>query len=159
MPKDKVELDSGFEIVNIEQRVTKPEILVPRTKTKTRSLLPELPPIVQPEPDNVISLTPSIKIDKRAQKVLAALFYDPTRDAPGEIPWSEFLHTFASINFGIEKQHGSAWVFTPPEESQRAIIFHEPHPSSKIPLRIARRHGRRLSRAYGWTKETFVLTE
>lgn len=43
--------------------------------------------------------------------------------------------------------------------TRSSIIFHEPHPSNKIPYVIARRHGRRLARAYGWSGETFVLAE
>lgn len=35
--------------------------------------------------------------------------------------------------------------------------FHEPHPRGKIPFTVARRHGRRLSRTYGWFGGMFVL--
>jgi hypothetical protein len=161
LPKNTVlpENDFAIGLVDIEQRVAKPEIPAPRIKIKTRSIQPELPPPIQPEPHNVPTPTPTIEITKRAQKVFAALFYDPIQDPPGEIPWSDFLYAFSSIDFGIEKQHGSGWVFTPPGEPQRTIIFHEPHPNTKIPVHIARRHGRRLSRAYGWTKDTLVLKE
>ena len=87
-------------------------------------------------------------------------FYSPFEDdkPPGEIPWSEFLSAMASVRFSIKKLDGSAWVFTPHIESdvfQQSIIFHEPHPSSKIPLRIARRFGRRLERTYGWSGGSF----
>ena len=101
---------------------------------------------------------PTIAVSKRAYKVFSALFYNPMKDPPpGEIPWSEFLHALSSIGFAVEKQYGSAWLFTPPDTHQRTIIFHEPHPSRNIPILIVRRHGRRLERAYNWTSETFVL--
>jgi hypothetical protein len=159
MPKNTVSPENDFAIVDIEQRFSRPEIPVPRTKIKTRSIQPELPPPIQPEPHSVPTLMPTVGISKRAQKAFSALFYDPTRDPPGEIPWSDFLYAFASIDFGIEKQHGLGWVFTPPREPQRTIIFHEPHPNTKIPVHIARRHERQLSQAYSWTKDTFVLKE
>ena len=90
--------------------------------------------------------------------MFSILFHNPANETPpGEVPWSEFLHAFSSAGFAVEKQYGSAWMFTPSAESgQRSIIFHEPHPSSKIPFHIARRHGRRLERVYGWTGKTFV---
>ena len=63
----------------------------------------------------------------------------------------------ASVGFEIEKLHGSAWQFTPTRlDVEASIQFHEPHPEGKIPFVVARRHGRRLYRTYGWTGETFV---
>jgi hypothetical protein len=59
--------------------------------------------------------------------------------------------------FAVEKQYGSAWMFTPPAtRGLRSIIFHEPHPTNKIPFYLARQYGRRLERVYGWSGETFV---
>ena len=105
-----------------------------------------------------VATAPTTAVSKRAYKVFSALFYDPINDPPpGEIPWSDFLHALSSIGFAVEKQYGSAWLFTPPSSQQRTIIFHEPHPSRNIPIRIVRRYGRRLGRAYGWTFETFGL--
>ena len=105
-----------------------------------------------------IAPAPIIAVNKRAYKVFSALFYNPMKDPPpGEIPWSEFLHALSSTGFAVEKQYGSAWLFTPPEPHQRTIIFHEPHPSRSIPIHVVRRHGRRLERAYNWTSETFAL--
>jgi hypothetical protein len=53
----------------------------------------------------------------------------------------------------------SSAIDGPASTTRSSIIFHEPHPSNKIPYVIARRHGRRLARAYGWSGETFVLAE
>ena len=132
--ENTVPLEDHFEIVDSAERIPRPEIVAPRTKVETGSLQPdEPPPIIQAEPDNATIATPTIEVSNRAQKVFAALYYDPAQDPPGEIPWSEFLHAFASIGFRLEKQHGSAWVFTPSESTLRSIIFHEPHPHTKIP--------------------------
>lgn len=99
-----------------------------------------------------------ITIGKRAYKVFATIFRSPTEDGvPGELPWMDFLHALSSVGFSVEKLDCSAWIFRPTHEApERSIIYHEPHPASKIPFRMARRYGRRLERAYGWTKETFV---
>jgi hypothetical protein len=128
-----------------------------RTKVKTRgpaaASVQEHVPSVSAES----YLPPVIAVSKRAFKLFSILFHNPENEPPpGEILWSEFLHALSSTGFAVEKQYGSAWLFTPPNEGQRSIIFHEPHPSNKIPLHVARRHGRRLERAYGWTSATFV---
>jgi hypothetical protein len=43
-------------------------------------------------------------------------------------------------------------------DERRAIQFHESHPG-KIPFKTARRHRRRLARAYGWNGGLFVAKE
>jgi len=102
----------------------------------------------------------TIAVSKRAHKVFSAIFHDSTQGSvPGEIPWTEFLHALSSARFAIQKQYGSAWLFTPLDTTMRPIIFHEPHPSSKIPIQIAWRHGNRLRKTYGWSAETFVINK
>ena len=97
------------------------------------------------------------RVSKRGFKVFKTLYFTPTEgEPPGEIAWSEFLSAMASVGFSIKKLDGSAWVFAPSDDEWRqSIIFHEPHPSSKIPFQVARRFGRRLWRRYGWTGESF----
>jgi len=97
-----------------------------------------------------------IKVSKRAFQMFSKIFHTENQELPGEIPWTDFLHGFWSAGFSIEKQYGSAWVFTPPDTYQRSIIFHEPHPKTKIPMRVAKNHGSRLTKAYGWTAKTFA---
>jgi hypothetical protein len=136
-------------------------------------------PAVQPVPGSGATVaTPSsakIQVNVRASKTFRALFFDPSASAtPGDIPWTDFLYAMSSAGFRAEKMYGSAWKFDPVEAScdttstaadgpgsntRSSIIFHEPHPSNKIPYTTARRHGRRLARAYGWSGETFVLAE
>ncbi|KAF5850043.1 hypothetical protein GGP41_005478 [Bipolaris sorokiniana] len=62
--------------------------------------------------------------------------------------------------FRPEKAHGLAWNFFPKtiEHSVgRSIQFHETQPNNKISFHWARRYGRRLARAYGWTGDIFTL--
>ncbi|KAG8525269.1 uncharacterized protein KY384_008913 [Bacidia gigantensis] len=101
---------------------------------------------------------PPITVPKRAYKTFKSLFGGIAEDEKaGEIPWTNFLSAMASAGFAIKKLDGSAWVFSPTDPLLlRSIIFHEPHPASKIGVNIARRIARRLSRAYNWTAGTFV---
>jgi len=100
----------------------------------------------------------TIAIGHRALKIFSILFNNPNdHELPGEVSWNDFLHALSSAGFSIEKQRGSAWLFMPSlVEGWHPIIFHEPHPSSKIPIHVALRHGRRLMRSYGWTSQTFI---
>jgi hypothetical protein len=99
------------------------------------------------------------KVNKRAYKVFMTLFHSPlSHDRPGEIAWMDFLHAMVATSFTFEKLYGSVWQFTPTQlDVERAINFHEPHPEKKIPLRMARRYGGRLHRAYGWSATSFRL--
>ncbi|KAH7308418.1 hypothetical protein B0I35DRAFT_441908 [Stachybotrys elegans] len=101
-----------------------------------------------------------IKVDARALKVFRVLFYNPAMTStPGEISWKDFTYALTSTGkFTAEKLYGSVWQFSKIDGSdQSRIQFHEPHPHGKVSFVTARRHGRRLSRAYGWTGETFIL--
>ena len=66
----------------------------------------------------------------------------------------------ACIGFKIEKLYGSVWQFTPTKlDVEHGIHFHEPHPSGKLPYKVARLFGRRLQRKYGLDGSSFVKKE
>ncbi|KAF4961723.1 hypothetical protein FGADI_86 [Fusarium gaditjirri] len=102
---------------------------------------------------------PVFKVDRRALKTFPILFCDPdVTSTPGEVPWNDFLHAMASVGLAAEKLYGSVWQFSPYTlKANGSIHFHKPHPHNKVPFVIARRHGRRLYRTYGWTGEQFAL--
>lgn len=104
---------------------------------------------------------PVLPVDARALKVFRTLFFNPeVTSTPGTVAWGDFLHAMASAGFGTEKLYGSVWQFRPTGlDVEKGIQFHEPHPSGKLPFTVARRYGRRLSRAYGWFGGMFVLKE
>jgi hypothetical protein len=115
--------------------------------------------IVPDTATDVISKGCVFAVDKRAYKVFRSLFHSPeSPDQPGEVSWPNFLHAMVKAGFGAEKLQGSAWHFTPQNiKVGRSIQFHEPHPSNKLPFTWAKRYGRRLSRAFGWTQDSFTL--
>lgn len=140
--------------------VTPDTIAVPKQKTKTRGTPRvdlENSPEGGAEPD-LRTQDPLFTVNKRGYNVFSTLFFDVSHsEPPGEVPWSDFLSAMVSVGFSVQSLDGSAWVFAPMNDLfHRSIIFHEPHPSSKIPFRTARRFGRRLERAFGWTAATFA---
>lgn len=150
----------AFSDLNIEEHPV-PDAPPVKVKVKTRGsphgeidVVAELIIPAPPPP------TETITVNKRAYKVFSSIFCVPSAAVlPGEILWTEFLYALSSAGFAIEKQHGSAWLFSPSGPAKRPIMFHEPHPSSRVPIQIARRFGRRLKYAYGWTIDTFVLED
>ncbi len=126
-------------------------------KIKTRGAAAESEHPLEPPTDQPETKIPKFTVSKRGFKVFATLFHTASgEDPPGEVPWSDFLSAMASVGFSLRKLDGSAWVFEPVSDLfRRSIIFHEPHPTNKIPFQVARRYGRRLERAYGWTGASF----
>ena len=104
---------------------------------------------------------PTFRVSKLVYKVFATIFFVPSNaDQQGEVAWKDFLQAMVATGFVPEKLYGSVWQFTPTKlDVKRSIHFHEPHPSGKIPYLVARRHGRRLNRAYGWTGDMFELAD
>ena len=105
---------------------------------------------------------PKIPVRKKALSTFSVLFGKPIdgNTPSGEVPWIDFRKAMVNVGFCAEKLQGSAWLFKKPEDSgSRSIIFHEPHPESKLCVKWARRFARRLQRRFGWTVESFVLTE
>jgi hypothetical protein len=132
-----------------------------KQKTRTKGEVQQQPAIQADHAVDYIDPQPHFKVDQRALKVFRTLFFTPSLGStPGEISWTDFLHALRRVGFVGEKLYGSAWQFTPTAlDVERSIQFHEPHPSGKIPFRTARRHGRRLTRNYGWCGGMFSLAE
>ncbi|KAF2821820.1 hypothetical protein CC86DRAFT_386190 [Ophiobolus disseminans] len=96
-------------------------------------------------------------VDKDSLAVFRLLFYVPNDgELPRNLQWAEVVGALTKLGFSAEKLHGSAWQFAPTKlKLSRGIQFHEPHPGGEVPLWLARRHGRRLTRAYGWDGSMF----
>ncbi|KAK5993500.1 hypothetical protein PT974_06932 [Cladobotryum mycophilum] len=104
---------------------------------------------------------PCFRVNNRALKVFRTLFFNPDiTSTPGEVLWTDFVHAMTSIGFTAQKLYGSVWQFSPTEiDVEVSIQFHEPHPRGRIPFMVARRQGRRLTRAYGWAGNMFILNK
>ncbi|KAM3504436.1 hypothetical protein MY10362_003556 [Beauveria mimosiformis] len=136
----------------------------PKVKTKTKgvpsaaSAALAAPDVSEPENSDP---QPTFHVDARTLKVFRTIFFNPdVTSTPGSVVWNDFLHAMVSTGFRAEKLCGSVWQFSPTSlDVERRINFHEPHPKGKIPFEMARRHGRRLTRTYGWKGDMFVLKD
>ncbi|KAL8765327.1 MAG: hypothetical protein Q9209_007553 [Squamulea sp. 1 TL-2023] len=146
-----------------ERTIEQPQTLVARRKTKTRGSpcghSQEQLLGLRSEADfhDTVSAAPRLTVKKKAFKAFAAIFGKPIADKlPGELPWIDFKRAMVNVGSTAEKHQGSAWLF---RSDNASIIFHEPHPESKLPMQCARRIARRLNRNFGWTIDTFVLDD
>lgn len=150
-----------FSALSISDKPTPIELAKEKEKPKTRGTAKATSNKAPQQDIVLVDQQPVFTLGRRAFKTFSVLFHNPGQaDQPGELPWVDFLHAMVAVGFTPLKLYGSIWQFTPSNlDVERSIQFHEPHgPSgSKISYRIARRHGRRLNRAYGWTGEIFVL--
>ncbi|RGP70024.1 hypothetical protein FSPOR_4315 [Fusarium sporotrichioides] len=145
------------------QKVDKTALSKEKTKVKTKgepskAQIENAPPVEVAGPE-IVDQQSTFPVDARALKVFRTLFSNPeVTSSPGEIAWNDFLHAMASTGFQVEKLSGSVWQFQALAlDIERGIHFHEPHPKGKIDFKIARRHGRKLTRTYGWHSGMFVL--
>ena len=155
------ELDASRVLSILEERTestiefSKPSVACAKVKTRG---LPINPAYLEQTDQGSTSAEKSqrLSVRKKAFDTFAALFRKPLLGGklPGEIPWTDFKKAMVNVGFGAEKLQGSGWLF---ESKHGSIIFHEPHPQSKLPMQWARRIARRLNRNFGWTAETFVL--
>ncbi|KAI4138141.1 MAG: hypothetical protein L6R39_006941 [Caloplaca ligustica] len=161
------DLDTSLALATLQERtestIDTSQALPARQKTKTRGL-PAYPmqdgtPRLVPETinDTTSIQSPRLTVKKKAFHTFTALFGKPLAGTlRGELPWNEFKKAMVNVRFSAEKLQGSAWLF---ESGRKSIIFHEPHPESKLPMQWARRIARRLNRNFGWTADTFVLED
>lgn len=133
----------------------------PHIQQKSAQKPPQAPSIQKPPraPPTKSEHQAVYTVDKRAKKVFNTLFFTQySSDAPGDTTWPDFVHALQSTGLVPEKLYGSVWQFSPAEpDPDRGIQFHEPRPVPKIAFHMARRIGRRLTRAYGWHGHSFVL--
>ncbi|TDL23089.1 hypothetical protein BD410DRAFT_189208 [Rickenella mellea] len=135
-----------------------------KVKKKTRGTTTAYPEQHSPElasngSDNKQNIT-TIPVTARILKVFAALFRmtddEQIHTQAGTIAWSEILHAFAFLGFKILKGRGSAWQFRHPDG--RSVNMHGPHPEPNLSFWEVRRFGRRLSRRFNWTGDSFALS-
>ncbi|KAF2821818.1 hypothetical protein CC86DRAFT_410897 [Ophiobolus disseminans] len=134
--------------------------IVEKGKEKTRgtdATEEQAEPAREPSPESPLEFA----VDKHSFEAFRALFHMPGKEQAASIRWNDVVSALTSIGFSAQHLHGSQWQFNPAAAPvaelnlRRGIGFHAPHPADEVPLDLARRHGRRLSRAYGWEGSMF----
>ncbi|KAI4236720.1 MAG: hypothetical protein L6R40_006064 [Gallowayella cf. fulva] len=168
--KSTDDVDASLALILLEERtestLVQSQVSGARHKTKTRGSTVQADS-TEPKPHTAANATGisflRLTVRKKAFNTFAAVFGLPIADSlPGEVPWNDFKKAMVNVGFSAEKLQGSGWLFKPadsPSLGLSSIIFHEPHPESKMPMQVARRIARRLKRDFGWTADTFVTEQ
>lgn len=99
---------------------------------------------------------PQIAVKKETLDLMAQLFPVGANNDAGPVRWTHFVRALADAGMTATQSAGSAVTFRVQDQS---ITFHQPHPELEIDAIKMRGFGKRLSKKYGWTNETFVFRQ
>ncbi|KAJ7899831.1 hypothetical protein B0H13DRAFT_2336777 [Mycena leptocephala] len=141
------------------------KVPITKVKPKTRGVAEVSAEGIQPAQNRELAATESsvvalTAVSTRVYKVFSTLF-NAAKDEEialqqSSVAWKDILTAFDQLGFKLRKTRGSAWTFSH-QEGPKTVTVHEPHPESTMRFWEARRFGRRLTRRFGWTLESFVL--
>ncbi|KAJ7111305.1 hypothetical protein C8R44DRAFT_799277 [Mycena epipterygia] len=165
-PKEKKKPTPGLVIQPFggaaQSPAAKDEVVPVKAKPKTRGVVTGGVEDVNrnEEAAENFDIAPPTPISAKAHKVFSTLFNagkdEEIANQQSSVAWKDILVAFAQLDFKLQKTRGSAWTFHHPD-GRHSVTVHEPHPESTMRFWEARRFGRRLTRRFGWTLESFVL--
>ena len=101
-----------------------------------------------------------IRVHKESYAVFKNMFPQANTEESsynnGQTHWNSIVKAMADVDFEATSCSGSAVSFVNKEKKQ-SIIFHRPHPDPKIGHVQLSWLGKRLTRRFGWDRESFVL--
>ncbi|KAH8683022.1 hypothetical protein BGZ60DRAFT_399197 [Tricladium varicosporioides] len=104
-----------------------------------------------------------VYVKQRTHDLLALMYPSNAMESAKGMEWGEFVYMMSSMGFLARNVGGSAVVFENENESPEGasvggkIIFHKPHPVSKIDPIMLHSNGKRMSKWFGWHRDLFVL--
>lgn len=113
-------------------------------------------------PADPTSQLPPVKIDIRRDNIaiIKAMFPKNGEDSSRSFAWQHFLAAMTDAGFSILQSQGSA-VTLKLEKSKgvNTIVMHRPHPVATINPIMLRSIAKRITKWFGWQRETFVEGE
>ncbi|KAK1728891.1 hypothetical protein CaCOL14_008629 [Colletotrichum acutatum] len=136
-----------------------------REKIKTRPDNPSssVQPVDDPESLYIATLpiepATRLRVSPRTLGVVH-LMYPDAQTKPRNITWDDFVHALYDAGFVASNNGGSAVRFGRgsggDSGDKGAIIFHKPHPVLKIDPVMLHGMGRRLTKWFGWSRDSFA---
>jgi len=87
----------------------------------------------------------------------------PSETLRKSVNWDHFVSAMSEVGFQARSSGGSAVLFSPAADSKwdgmGKIVFHRPHPDSKIDYITLGSMGKRMRKWFDWSGDTFVLQE
>jgi hypothetical protein len=100
-----------------------------------------------------------IHMTARALDVFTLMFAANAEESAKSVEWNNFVHAMSDVGFTARNGGGSAVIFENllQVDGYSKIIFHKPHPTSKIDPIMLHSMGRRMTKWFGWHRDLFVL--
>jgi hypothetical protein len=163
---DEPQAVAGF-FYEAEPRQVSSTLVTRREKAKTRGgqdssigdtkELQDNTPTAHGEPTESTKNT-AIEVTKQSLGVFQLMFPDKD-DVVKDVLWDRFAHAMKDAGFAARNCSGSAVAFKQLSGKGGRIVFHKPHPIDKIDPVLLRIMGKRMTRWFGWRRETFVLCD
>jgi hypothetical protein len=97
---------------------------------------------------------PQIEVNRNTLSLMAKMF--PTGiDSTSSVRCTELVQALTDAGMTAEQSGGSAVNFG--TQHSGSIVFHMPHPEPVVDAIRLRGFGKRLTKWFGWTNETFIL--
>lgn len=159
--KEKSDKDTKADFVPINTAPMDAEdrIETRRQKEKTRpehsSTYAITPTTDSAEENEVVESPRPVKVSSSTAQVFATLF--DKAQSRGSVSWTSFEAAMSELGFSVLPRFGSVYTFRPSEDMdiKRPINIHRPH-QSQIEGYMILIFARRLSRAYGWSENSFI---
>lgn len=97
------------------------------------------------------------KLGKKTTGYMHQLLRAGDDERRGAMKWENFLKVMRDMGFSYDPSTaGSSVRFDPPNDGDRSITFHKPHPDPTLyPVKI-KEFGKKLKEYYGWDEEDFL---
>ncbi|XXH00907.1 hypothetical protein Hte_007258 [Hypoxylon texense] len=109
-------------------------------------------PTADAEPDKESSPIPATE---RSLQIFSYMFPRAAEESTKTVGWDEFVHAICDVGFTARNNGGSAVLFENVDGGK--IVFHKPHPVTKIDSVMLKAMGKRMTKWFGWTRDRFVL--
>lgn len=97
-----------------------------------------------------------VSVNADSKRLLTRMYVtDP--NAKKNVRWESFVAAMVDAGFSATHSGGSAVTFKDERFGGGSIVFHRPHPDPCIDDVMLRGMGRRLSKWFGWDKNSFVV--
>ncbi|KAH7186141.1 uncharacterized protein B0J16DRAFT_343284 [Fusarium flagelliforme] len=157
--KSNKDTKADFVPINTAPIDAKDQIETRRQKEKTRPQHSSIYAITMTtesaEENETVKPPQPVKVSSSTAQVFAILF--DKAQSRGSVSWTSFEAAMSELGFSVLPRFGSVYTFRPSEDMdiKRPVNFHRPH-QSQIEGYMVLIFARRLSRAYGWSENSFI---
>lgn len=99
---------------------------------------------------------PNIVVPKDSRTIFRSMFPLTVTEREQSVRWDDFVRAMQYTGMKAKNGGGSIVIFEE-ETGTGKIVFHRPHPNPTIDPIMLQSMGRRMSKWFGWTRDTFVL--